>query len=87
MTSVRDGVTRVQRGVARGRRGRVRQSTLVSAIATPPTATSATTAAKPNTNCGSRCQELGASSIGARRGDTSRRARLRRSPRVRILPV
>ena len=36
---------------------------LVSAIATPPTATSATAAARPNTNCGSRCQVRG-SSIG-----------------------
>src|SRR6476660_7097208 len=38
---------------------------LVSATATPPTATTATTAAIPNTNCGSRCQVVRGSSIGS----------------------
>ena len=37
---------------------------LVSATATPPMATTATTAANPNTNCGSRCHVRG-SSIGS----------------------
>ena len=37
---------------------------LVNAMATPPTATSATTAASPKTNCGNRCQARGSSASG-----------------------
>ena len=44
---------------------------LVSATATPPTATTATTAASPNTNCGNRCHVHRGSSIGSVAGRTA----------------